>query len=93
MKSALRHLFSFILNVFEKGEKDYLYQSSHRKILIALGVLMGSMCGFILLLTQGGEGYGFLIPVIVFGLVSFVTLVVGCLGTDEAVANIWNSKR
>lgn len=93
MKSILRRLFSFVLNVFEKGTHDYDYRPSHRKILIAVGALLGAMCGFILILTKGAEGYGYLIPVVTFGAVSMVTLIVGCLGTDEAVANIWNSKR
>ena len=93
MKAVLQKAFSPILNTFEKGNTDYEYRPSHRKILIAIGTLFSMLCGFIILLTQASEGFGFLIPVVVFGGVSLVTLVVGFLGTDEAVANIWNSKR
>jgi len=93
MKAVLRKAFSPILNTFEKGTTDYEYRPSHRKILIVIGILFSMLCGFIILLTKGAEGMGFLIPVVVFGGVSLVTLVVGLLGTDEAVANIWNSRK
>lgn len=93
MKAVLRKAFSPILNTFEKGSSDYAYRPSHRKILITIGVLFAFLCGFIVFLTQASEGFGFVIPVVVFGGVSLVTLVVGLLGTDEAVANIWNSRK
>lgn len=93
MKAVLRKAFSPILNTFEKGNTDYSYRPSHRKILVTIGILFSMLCAFIIFLTQASAGFGFLIPVVVFGGVSLVTLVVGLLGTDEAVANIWNSRK
>ena len=35
---------------------------------------------------------GYLLPVLLFGGAGSIGLVVGCLGTDRAVAKIWGSK-
>ena len=92
MKALLRTLFSPILNVFEKSEEAYLYKPSHRKILIAMGVLFGILTSALIAIIVNSESNGALIPALVFGSVCLVTLVVGFLGTEKAVANIWNSR-
>lgn len=93
MKTALRKLFSPILNRFESSEEPYLYKPSHRKILLALGILMGVLTGVLITIMVKGENLNAILPAIVFGCVSLVTLVVGILGTEKAVANIWNSRK
>lgn len=92
MKALLRKIFSPILKTFESSDEAYLYKESHRKILIAMGVLFGILTGVLVAVMKNSEGYGALIPVFVFGSVCLVTLVVGFLGTEKAVANIWNSR-
>ncbi len=92
MKDILRKAFSPILNTFENGTEEYAYRPSHRTILIVMGVLFGGLAGIVFSMASGGESMGFLIPVCVFGLVSLVTLVVGLLGTERAVAKIWGNK-
>ena len=92
MKDLLRTAFSPILNTFESGTEEYTYRPSHRTILIVMGVLFGGLATTVFVMASGGESMGFFIPVTVFGLVSLVTLVVGILGTERAVAKIWGNK-
>jgi len=92
MKATLRKIFAPVLNNFESTDNKYAYKPSHRKILIIVGALflMLSMFGAFISLIAAQPGG--LIPSIVFFVVGFVCEVVGLLGTDTAVANIWKSR-
>ena len=92
MKPLLRRLFSPILNLFESGSEPYSYKPSHRTILIVIGVLFSALAALLCWLVQGMEP-SYLLPVMVFGGVGFVSLLVGLIGEDRAVARIWNSRR
>jgi hypothetical protein len=92
MKDLLRTAFSPILSTFESGDEEFNYRKSHRTILIVMGVLFGGLASIVFVMASGGESMGFLIPVVVFGLVSLVTLVVGLLGNERAVSKIWGNK-
>jgi len=92
MKNFLRKIFSFILNQFECGEGDYAYKPLNRKILLIVGILFLSLASIIISLSGLSEGYGFIIPTLIFSAVSLVCLVVGALGSDRAVAKIWGSR-
>lgn len=92
MKALLRKLFSPVLNLFESGEAEYVYKPSHRKILIAVGLLFlilssGSIYASIVAATWGG-----IVPISVFLLIGVVCGIVGFLGSDRAVATMWKSK-
>ncbi|GAA6135824.1 hypothetical protein NBRC116188_26140 [Oceaniserpentilla sp. 4NH20-0058] len=92
MKDVLRKAFAPILDVFESGDDPVVYKASHRTILIVMSFLFSVLASSVCLLSWGAEDKGFLIPVVVFGLVGFVGFVVGTLGTDRAVAKIWGNK-
>ena len=92
MKNALRKLFSPVLNIFENGEDIYVYKPSHRTILLIVGSMF-------LLLASGGIAVAIIaglaggaIPAVVFLLVGLVCWIVGFLGNDKAVANIWKNR-
>jgi hypothetical protein len=93
MKKILQKLFSPILNLFESGVDVFVYKPSHRIILNVVGCLF-------LLLASGiffvgffmSASFGFLLPGLIFSCVALVSLVVGCLGSDKAVAKIWGSR-
>ena len=91
MKQLFRILFSFILNVFESGEGPFVYKASHRKILIIMGVLFILLSILIISLAQG-QDQGYLFPAIIFGGIGFVSLLIGFIGSDRAVAKIWSSR-
>ena len=93
MKTQLRKIFWFVLNFFEQGDEPYNYKPLHRTILIVVGVLFNLLCLVSLYLSGDTEGYGFLLPVIVFFTVSFVCLVVGILGNERAVAKMWGQNK
>ncbi|MFT7235330.1 MAG: hypothetical protein ACI9QV_000904 [Methylophagaceae bacterium] len=92
MKQLLRLLFSPILNIFEKNTDPYVYKPLNRKILIFMGLVFAGLTSLVLNFIPEGVGVSFLIPVIVFGLIAMVTLVVGFLGNERAVAKIWGNK-
>lgn len=91
MKQQLRKLFSPLLTGLEAGSDDYAYKPSHRKILITMSILFSGLALLVLVFNRGGD-VGYLFPVVVFGLIGFVGLVVGFLGTDRAVAKIWGNR-
>lgn len=90
MKSILRELFALILIPLEKGDGEYSYQPSHRKILIAMGVLFAALATGVAVVAQGKE-LGYLFPALVFGGMSAMAIIVGGLGNDRAVATLWGS--
>lgn len=92
MKDLLRKIFSPILNIFERGEGDYVYKPLNRKILVVIGVLFLGLASAVAYLAAGQDEPGFVIPVLVFSAVSLVSLVVGLLGNDRAVARIWGNR-
>jgi hypothetical protein len=92
MKNALRKLCSPVLTFFEKGEPAVNYRPSHRKILLAVAVLFLVLFGLSLYLALSAGQLGALVPVVAFFAVSTVSLIVGTLGSDTAVARIWGLK-
>jgi len=92
MKAQFRKIFSLILNIFEQGSEPYAYKPLNRKILIFMGILFSGLIILVLYFLPEGIGFSFLIPVGVFGGLALVTLVVGLLGTDRAVAKIWGDR-
>lgn len=92
MKETLRTIFSPVLAVFEKGEPAESYRPSHRKILLAVGLLFFVLFVVASYLAANSAQLASLLPALVFGLVSLVSLVVAGLGSDVAVARIWGLK-
>ena len=91
MKQFLRRLFSPILNLFESGTEEFAYKPSHRLVLIFIGCLFSGLATAVFFVAQG-ENPGYLLPVVIFGGTGLVSLIVGILGTDRAVAKIWGSR-
>ncbi len=91
MKQQLRILFSPILNLFESGSEPFTYKPSHRVILIAMGTIFSGLATLVFFIAQG-EDLGYLLPVLVFGGIGVISLLVGLIGTDRAVAKIWGSR-
>jgi len=91
VKNQLRMLFSPLLNIFESGTEAFVYKSSHRKVLVILGCLFCGLATVVFLLAQG-EDPGYFLPVLIFGGAGLLSLLIGLLGTDRAVAKIWGSR-
>ena len=92
MKQTLRKVFQPLLAIFESGTEEYKVDKTHRKILLAVGVLFLTLSIISGVFTISAAQLGGLIPVIAFFLLGFVCVVVGLLGDDRAVAKIWGSK-
>jgi hypothetical protein len=92
MKKHLRKLASPILNIFENGDEPYEVKPLNRKILIVIGVLFFGLASAVAYLSFDKGEAGYLIPVVVFSSLSLITLVIGILGNDRAVAKIWGNR-
>lgn len=92
MKESLRKLFSPILNLFEADQGEYVYRLSHRKALIVLGLLCIALSAASLVFAIKFSQPGGALPIILFFTVGCVCEIVGCLGSDRAVARIWKRK-
>ncbi|PFG52692.1 hypothetical protein ATG98_1755 [Marinobacter sp. LV10R520-4] len=92
MEKIVRRIFQPILRVFEFGDGEYRYEKSHRKILIAMGVLFLALSTVSAVLAIISSQLGGLIPFLVFFMIGLVCEVVGLLGSNRAVAKIWGSK-
>jgi len=93
MKKILTKLFAPILNIFDKGEEPEHYTASHRKILLIMGILFFILSGVSLYFGFRTEVMAAWFPAILFGSIGLVSVVVALLGSNRAVANIWQSTR
>src|SRR5690606_24167600 len=91
MKASLRALFSPLLNPLERGDEPYVYKPLNRKILLAVSLLFSLLCAALVYLIPAEADQAYLVPVVVFGLVALVGFIVGLLGNDRAVAEIWGN--
>ena len=91
MKQTLRALFSPILNIFESGNEEFVYKSSHRIILIFIGCLFSGLAIAVFWVAQGKDP-GYFLPVLIFGAIGFISFLIGFIGTDRAVAKIWGTR-
>lgn len=92
MKSQLRKMFWFILGMFEKGDEPYRYKPLNRKILVVVGLLFMFLSMVTFYFSRGVEGFGYLLPIVIFFCAGFVSITVGFLGSDRAVAKIWGNR-
>jgi hypothetical protein len=89
MKSLIRAVFSPLLNLFESGDAAYAYQRSHRVILLVMSVMFIGLGSLVLALLPSWD---YALPVLLFGGVGSLGLLIGSVGTDRAVARIWGSR-
>lgn len=92
MKSLFRTLFAPLLNMFEQGSGPYHYKPSFRLILIIVGILFCCLAAGVFMLVRAMDP-SYLLPVVVFGGAGLLSLIVGLLGSDRAVAKIWNARK
>lgn len=91
MKDLIRGMFSIVLLRLESGDEPYVYKPSHRKILTIMGFLFSCLATLVFFLGRGEE-IGYLFPVVIFGLLGVLSIVVSLVGSDRAVSKIWGSK-
>lgn len=92
MKELLRKALSPILENFESGTEEYSYKKSNRVILIVMGAMFAILSTTVSVMAAEADSAGYYIPVVIFGLFSFVILTVGFLGNERAVSSIWGNK-
>ena len=93
MKQTLQKIFSPILNQFENDAPEYYVRPLNRKIVLAIGVLMTFLASVVLYIAYPDKLGSYFLPPLIFGAVGLTALVVGCLGSDKAVAKLIGSKR
>lgn len=92
LKALFRNVFAFLLTPLEAGEEPYHYKPSHRVALVILGLMFLGLALLVLWFVPGQDP-GYFLPVLVFAAIAVVSLAVGLLGSDRAVARIWRSSR
>jgi hypothetical protein len=92
MKVLFRKLCSPILSYFESGQGEFIYQKSHRFILIVVGLLFLFLSLVSAFMAIDASQFGVFIPIVIFFIAGLVCIIVGCLGNERAVATIWGSK-
>ena len=92
MLSLLRKLFSPLLNIFERNNDAFVVRSKNRAIVLFVGLVFGLLAFALPLYMPQLVRMGYWFVMIVFGLISFVGLVVGLLGSDKAVAKLLGSR-
>ncbi|MCY0964002.1 hypothetical protein [Parathalassolituus penaei] len=91
--NPLRSLFAPLLNSLDSGNGPYEYKPSFRKILMVVGLLFLVLAtGCVLVAIYAGL-LASLMPGVVFTLAGLCCVVVATLGTDRAVARIWNNRK
>jgi len=94
MKQVLKKIFAPILNLVEKEEDGthYEYSPSHRKILAVMGVLFIGVASVGLYFSLKIDQMAGLLPVVIFGTIGFLCLIVAGLGSNKAVAKLWRNR-
>ncbi len=92
MKDSLRQLFRPILARFEDQAGAFEYKPSHRKILKVVGSLFFVLSIISLAAGIVASRVEALFPALIFFGIGLVCMVVGFLGTDQAVARMWKSR-
>lgn len=92
MKERMTKLFWPILKRFETGRPVGNYKKSYRTILIFVGGMFLGLSSISALAAVYAGQVGALIPIVIFFGVGLVSLVVGTLGSDSAVASIWGTR-
>lgn len=92
MKSRLTQLFWLLLKPFEDDRPATGYRALHRRITWVVGVLFLVIAFASLYMALSVDQWAAFIPVVVFFGASLVSLVVGLLGSERAVAKLWGVK-
>lgn len=93
MKNALTKLFSPILNLFENDSDEYILKPLNRKVVLAIGVLMTGLSILVFYLAWPDQIGSYFLPPLIFGVVGITALIVGCLGSDHAVAKLIGNRK
>ena len=94
MKTTLLKMFAPILNLFEvPGEtSEYRYSPSHRKILAVMGFLFLGVTGAGSFFAIQLNAMATLLPIVLFGAIGLLCLIVAGLGSDRAVSKLWRNR-
>ena len=92
MKEQLTKLCWPILKFFETEQGSTNFKKSHRMALNAVAVLFLFLSVISAVTAHSTGGLGSLIPVLIFFCAGTVALIVGSLGSNNAVSKIWGTK-
>lgn len=92
MKALLTRVFRPVLSVFETDQAAANYKPSHRLILNIVGVLFLFLSSVSVFAAINTGVMGGMIPGVVFFVVGATAIIVGTLGSDNAVAKIWGNR-
>ena len=88
----LKTVCSPILNLFENQSEAFVVKPLNRKIVLAIGLLMTGLALLVLYMAWPDNLGSYFLAPLVFGSVGVTALIVGCLGSDKAVAKLLGSR-
>ena len=88
MKGRLRQLFHPILRFFENDSDEFNLTPTNRKVALFISATFVIIAILPPVIASGSPITGYIFPMIVFGGIGFIGLVVGSLGSDHAVAKL-----
>ncbi len=92
MKKRLCQIFGPILRIFENDSDEFILTPTNRKVTLFIGVTFVIIAVLIPIIGASQPVMAYIFPVIVFGSIGFVGVVVGSLGSDHAVAKLLGNR-
>ena len=92
MKALFKKIFSPVLNIFERNNDEFLYRSLNRKIVLFISSVFFLLAFALPIFMPQLFKMGYWFVMLVFGSLSLVGLIVGLLGSDQAVAKLLGSR-
>ena len=84
----LRKLFAPVLRPFEQGSENYRAANWKRPVVCVLALILTGLAIAVPMVAPADVRNGAWLPTIVFGGMGLVGIIVGFLGSDQAVAKL-----
>ena len=88
MKNILLKIFNPVLSFFEEGSEDYRIAVWKRPLVIVVSLILLGLAIAVPLIAPVEVRTTSWLPTIVFGIMGIVGLIVGLLGSNNAVAKL-----
>lgn len=93
MKERLRSVFQPVLKYFENDSDEFQLTPTNRKVALFISGTFVILAILIPVIGSSQPLSSFIFPVLVFGILGIIGLIVSLLGSDHAVAKLVGNRR